>query len=364
MPSSSRPNGTLLFSPFSSAPTNTPRIAVSIFVIEIFTVFLPCWQVHKHQALRQETLDCIASWESKKKLGSVGTSAASTMATTNTYASSGVDPISPTSTLKPESFPSHKPESSDTDLPTNNILTMAALEHVLLKNPEPLRHFSATRDFSGENIAFLTAVSDWKAALPAPFLRNRHNTSPDIVRKEFSAALRVYIEFISPKDAEFPINIAWADLRKLQGVFERAARSLCDSDSGEGRGRKKRDSALLFGEVDFGNESEVGITKAEEGKAGSAETLVLEEGFGGGAKMEDLWAGDIPAAFDAGVFDAAQASIKYLVLTNTWPKYVRERRSSEGSVRTGGTDETARSKSSLKRALAFLGPFVRRASSS
>ncbi|KAK4444749.1 hypothetical protein QBC34DRAFT_474202 [Podospora aff. communis PSN243] len=337
-------------------------IAVSIFVIEIFTVFLPCWQVHKHQALRQETLDCIASWESKKKLSSVGTSAASTAATTNTYASSHIDPLSPTSTLKPESTPS----SPDTDLPpTNNILTMAALEHVLLKNPEPLRHFSATRDFSGENIAFLTAVSTWKSALPAPFLRNRHNTSPDIVRREFSAALRIYVEFISPKDAEFPINIAWADLRKLQGVFERAARSIMDGP--DGREKKRRDSALLFGEVDFGNESEVGIAsqKAEEGKAGSAETLVLEEvgvGMGGKDGEEELWTGDIPAAFDAGVFDAAQASIKYLVLTNTWPKYVRERRSSEGSVRTGGTDETAASKSSLRRALAFLGPWVRRAS--
>ncbi|KAK0631258.1 hypothetical protein B0T14DRAFT_489853 [Immersiella caudata] len=336
-------------------------IAVSIFVIEIFTVFLPCWQVHKHQALRQETLDCIASWESKKKLGTMGTSAASTMATTNTYTSS--IPASP-STIKPES------STTDTlDLPTNNtnnILTMAALEHVLLKNPEPLRHFSATRDFSGENIAFLTSVSSWKSTLPAPFLRNRHNTSPDIVRKEFTAALRIYVEFISPRDAEFPINIAWADLRKLQGVFERAARSVVGEDAGR---KKKRDSALLFGEVDFGNESEVGIRAAEEGKvgaggSGSAETLVMEEGVGMGGNGEmEIWQGDIPAAFDGNVFDAAQASIKYLVLTNTWPKYVRERRSSEGSVRTGGTDETARSKSSLKRALAFLGPFVRRSSS-
>lgn len=29
------------------------------------------------------------------------------------------------------------------------MMTMAALEHVLDKNPEPLRQFSARRDFSG-----------------------------------------------------------------------------------------------------------------------------------------------------------------------------------------------------------------------
>ncbi|KAK0658019.1 hypothetical protein B0T16DRAFT_341025 [Cercophora newfieldiana] len=349
-------------------------IALSIFVIEIFTVFVPCWQVRKHQNLRQETLDSIASWESKKKFGAANSAASTSPSDAKTYASTHIapdntdSPVSPTSTKfdsspdlwKPSKLPSFDLESGSEKLPDDGVLTMAALEHVLLKNPEPLRKFSATRDFSGENIAFLTAVSDWKANLAAPFLRNRHNTSPDIVRKEFTAALRIYTEFISPRDAEFPINIAWTDLRKLQGVFERAARLVLGEEKG-----KRRDSALLFGEVDFNNESEVGITTVttDGQKTGSAETLVLEEGVGQNG-VEFQFQGDIPAAFDATVFDAAQASIKYLVLTNTWPKYVRERRSSEGSMRTAGTDETAKSRGSLRRALAFLGPLVRRSSQS
>ncbi len=53
--------------------------------------------------------------------------------------------------------------------------------------------------------------------------------------------------------------------------------------------------------------------------------------------------GDIPAAFDALVFDAAQASIKYLVLTNTWPKYVRERRGSESSSSSSSSAAAASS---------------------
>ena len=44
--------------------------------------------------------------------------------------------------------------------------------------------------------------------------------------------------------------------------------------------------------------------------------------------------GDIPADFDASIFDAAEASIKYLVLTNTWPKFIKDRRGSVGSFDT------------------------------
>ena len=45
----------------------------------------------------------------------------------------------------------------------SSILTMDALEHTLAKNPEPLQEFSALRDFSGENIAFLTRIREWRA---------------------------------------------------------------------------------------------------------------------------------------------------------------------------------------------------------
>lgn len=356
--------------------------------MEIFTIFVPCWQVRKHQTLRQETLDCIASWESKNKFDSGGASSNSA-STSNTNTNTAPDtPLSPTSTkldtkstksatdpwktgklpsidLSPSQVEKGEGHNASSEKGDSPLLTMAALEHVLTQNPTPLLHFSATRDFSGENIAFLTAVAAWKSSLPAPFVRNRHNTSPEIVREVYTAALKIYTDFVGVRDAEFPINIAWVDLRKLQGVFERAARSLDGAGQGEGR----RDSALLFGEVDFsgykgeGNGSEVGIvTGSRKGSVASTETLVLQE-VGLGIEGE-VFGGDIPATFDESVFDAAQASIKYLVLTNTWPKYVRERRSSEGSVRTAETDETARSKGSFRRAMAFLGPYVRRSSNS
>lgn len=50
--------------------------------------------------------------------------------------------------------------------------------------------------------------------------------------------------------------------------------------------------------------------------------------------------GDIPSGFDRSVFDDAERSIKYLVLTNTWPKFVRERRSYLATYETAGPSRT------------------------
>jgi hypothetical protein len=44
-----------------------------------------------------------------------------------------------------------------------------------------------------------------------------------------------------------------------------------------------------------------------------------------------LYWGDIPEGFNATIFDDAEGSIKYLVLTNTWPKFVKDRRCSTDS---------------------------------
>ncbi|EXM17743.1 hypothetical protein FOTG_14118 [Fusarium oxysporum f. sp. vasinfectum 25433] len=45
-----------------------------------------------------------------------------------------------------------------------------------------------------------------------------------------------------------------------------------------------------------------------------------------------LWWGDIPEHFNGSIFDDAEASIKYLVLTNTWPKFVKAKRNSLESM--------------------------------
>ncbi|EHK44472.1 putative GPCR GprK-type [Trichoderma atroviride IMI 206040] len=284
-------------------------IALSIWLMEIFTVFLPCWEVLCHQTLRQETLDTIAHWEKNKTLGK----AIQSFKSKSTLIDSIKTRWTSTSSVKTSSVES--------------ILTLSALEYVLARNPEPLQQFSALRDFSGENIAFLTSVAEWKSSFPAS-VRNRSSdvseeTRRELVRERFNRALRIYTEYISATDAVFPINISSAELKKLALVFEEPARS-------------------MYGEKQAVNPA-TPFSCPEWNKFGSADSSsegprsVSEHDSCSGDGVQ-YW-GDIPETFDQTVFEDAEKSIKYLVLTNTWPKFVRARRESMESFQSGSTEE-------------------------
>ena len=258
--------------------------------LEIFTVFLPCWEVLRASNLRQETLDSIAQWEVNNKMSG---SSAKSLNSANTAVESFMTGRRSTGSAK----------SSDSD---ESILTMSALEYVLERNPTPLQEFSALRDFSGENIAFLTCVVEWEASLPES-VRNgaADDASQELVRERFNRALRIYAEYISVKDAEFPINIGSHELKKLEAVFEGPARILY----GE---KREVDAATPFDRLGF------------EDTPSSSE---LDKADGAIEDRVQFW-GSIPAGFGVGVFDESEKHVKYLVLTNTWPKFVKDRRTS------------------------------------
>ncbi|KAJ4319615.1 hypothetical protein N0V84_006251 [Fusarium piperis] len=299
-------------------------LAISIMMIEIFTVFLPCVEVIRHQTLRQETLDSIAQWQLNKKAASKGARSVATGSTT--VAVSALTAWSKDGSVKSSAS-------------GESILTMEALEYVLERNPEPLQQFSALRDFSGENIAFLRAVAEWKASLP-PAVRDpekiKDASVQELVRERFNSALRIYTNFVSSRDAEFQVNLSSQDLRKLEAVFESSARILY----GE---KRNIDPATPF-------DSFAMTTKV---KSSSASSHGSETGIMTGSINNDvehisdkaLYWGDIPEGFDAGVFDDAEGSIKYLVLTNTWPKFVKDRRcsiDSNDTLEAGNGIPTAR----------------------
>jgi len=265
-------------------------------LIEIFTIFLPCWQVRRHRSLRQETLDTLAEWEAKTQAAVKGGPSVLSVSTKTAGA--------PSASWR--SLPSMERGAATDNASSKSVLMMEALEHTLEKNPEPLQTFSALQDFSGENIAFLTSVAAWKAAFAQLSARDA-----------FDAALRIYTEYVGALDAEFPVNLASDELRRLEGVFEASARSLYG------------DKRL----VDPGTPFETVVTTTAARTAPPPSRASEKPIFSPDAEERD---GDarsaraMPPCFDVTVFDDAEASIKYLVLTNTWPKYVKEKRSSEG----------------------------------
>lgn len=284
----------------------------------------------------------ITAWEQKKPAGeSHSQDASSSSSSSSTLKASWTMSSTLEKLGQRESCP--PPGSSYSG---ESLLSMGAMEHLLQNNPEPLRHFSALKDFSGENVAFLTAVAAWKkscadvlAAADNDHLpegqQQKHvlddQAKEEATRDAYTRALCIYTDFISLRDADFPINISSKDTAKLETVFEKAARILFGRNGladnvtpfgapgglaqGSGMARQLR--------------SERPVVNASSSSSSTTKDTATE--LRSMVKRISYW-GEIPAEFDIDIFDQAEANIKYLVLTNTWPKFVQERRLSDGSL--------------------------------
>ena len=270
-------------------------------VFEIFTVFIPLYQVIRHRTQARQAIASNSKWET-----------ASQATTLHPPASAGGFSYSSTANLAEKGGISASSSLDNLDEVFGvNLLTMGALEYVLNENPAPLLEFSALSDFSGENIAFLTRAAQWKAS-----------ASDGEARLEaFNRALDLYTDFISPRDAEFPLNLSSRDLRQLEDIFEDAARLT--------RGDSRSNSATPF---DFPD--------PESPSTGTANPRLVD------------FVGEVPDAFNMDVLDHVQSHVKYLVLTNTWPKFVSEMQNRRRSIETmrsassAGTETTLTSLSS------------------
>lgn len=286
-------------------------IGVSIWFIQAFTVWIPCYQVLRHQTLQQETLDAIIHWESRTRNGVNdkmvdGQELTSRLPTavTQTYEKMdslemGREPIT--------SFENHSSES---------LFTMRALEHTLARNPEPLRRFAATRDFSGENIAFLTAVREWQDLWPklhsAPVVTGRTTITR---RALYNRAVHLYASYVSAAHAVFPINLSARDYEKLEFLFGAAAHTLF----GESENSSISDVTPFANgsdEMDMGNSSYRGNDSLFSGA-----DFQMQQNVDYIHAHVDFY-GAIPHDFNDTCFNASEKSIKYLVLSKFTPRPV------------------------------------------
>ncbi|KAL7931777.1 putative GprK-type G-protein coupled receptor protein [Trichoderma chlorosporum] len=284
--------------------TPSQWIHLSILMFEIFTVFVPVFQVFKFWLRQKKAARSNAKWDSSAR-------------DTPPSPASSEDWIfsSKSSTPKAKALDMFNEDLGD------RFFTMSALEQVLDEDPGPLQEFSALRDFSGENIAFLTSVAKWKSSWS-------EKLSPEQRRELYNGALDIYIDYISSRDAEFPLNLSSSELKRVENVFEKAARIVC--------GEQKINPATPF-------DIEIAPFRCCE-TDGPFE-------LANRATPRTKFDGEIPDDFEATVFDSIQCHIKYLVLTNTWPKFVDEmqakkRRSNETS-RTTRTEGTWKSGSTI-----------------
>lgn len=204
---------------------------------------------------------------------------------------------------------------------------MAAFENALRWNPKPLQSFAALKDFSGENISFLIHLSNWRKNWKTPESRDSSNpfeTSDEKdfeqredqhLREHFNHALCLYAAFISTNLAEFPVNLAFRTQKALDIVFAKPADLLFGDSSSAISGTSTNASSSVV--TPFADSPVSGHhVFPEVGSGVNSSSSVYND-------SDAVWYwGPIPTTFSRESFDEAEKEIKYLVLTNTWPKFV------------------------------------------
>ena len=286
--------------------------SVSIMFIQFFALGIPCWQVFKHHQLKTETLAVIADWENKNKaFGSVDSDS------TEVHSPTVKSFKSATGSQKDFARPKSVKSTGGTSVSSrkSHMYTMIALEHALKWNATPLQKFAAYKDFSGENISFLTHLTTWKRSW-STIKKSKHSfqlpsereTSDEELRGQYNRALRLFAAFCSAEHAEFPINLASRTQRYLDDMFADAA----DLLFGDTRSHSSYNSATPFD-----------LDRSQSTTRLDIDMEALPRHSDDTTRNEDVWYwGDIPESFGPNVFDDSENEVKYLVLTNTWPKFV------------------------------------------
>ena len=289
--------------------------------MEASVIFIPCWHIIKNRQLKKETLDIIAEWE-RKQSSSPSVESDSTKVTRRSV------------TSQKDSF------KSTTSSRRGEMYTMTALEKALETNPTRLLHFSAFKDFSGENIQFLSCIQQWKAdwspSTPRMGLFRKIATTElqgdDLRRQQFNTAVKIYSSFVSLQYSDYPVNLSSGHYKELEAMFDGSA-ALCNAHLPD-------DSVTPFNsywssshsedlESANGNISIVStvINKSTETFLATVDSHQLKNPTS--LNMSNLGIQvpsfvEVPDAFGPNVFDNSEESIKYMVLTNTWPKFVAE----------------------------------------
>lgn len=279
-------------------------------MFEIFTIFLPVFQVIRLRILTRRAVRSTAKWEGDSE---------ATLALRPSTSTEQIKAV-PVALSEKDQYGGSVCHFMDNYLDFSfgdRLLTMTALDRVLNENPSPLQDFSALCDFSGENIAFLTRMTAWKSCFhPATPLTPIVNEDGSVqgqlpVQLDiFNQALEIYIEFISPHHAPFPLNISAQYLEPLDDIFKKPAEAV--------RGTPVIN---LIAPFDLPYHMRTSSDRTARRAA---------------------YKGPIPAGFSREVFDGVRESIKYLVLTNTWPKFVAEMQQRHRQKRrhSGGTQHT------------------------
>jgi hypothetical protein len=279
------------------------RLAPGIMVMQAVTIFFPIYEGYKSRTDARNLLGILEEWEEKRAANTLGPSAGKFTKSSESSSEHSTNSSTPGSYWSIEMY------------------GMSALEDALVTDPHALLQFAATKDFTAENIIFLLQLQAWRTAYG-----DRSQKLADLPSQTqihlFRMAVDIYAECVSEKTAEFPINIEGPIRTRLDAVFGSAVAVSSGSNENavdpwnaaapfdvfKAETTKKVPENVLIREINSSSSA-----------APSSENDVEKNGIYTSVICE---LGQLDENFDERVFDAAERSIKYLVLTNTWRKFV------------------------------------------
>lgn len=254
--------------------THYARYLPGLLVMEITTVLFPLLEIYKSKRDRKATAAAIADWETS---------------------SHDIDSF--------RTIPSKNISENADHQARSSMYNIAAMEKALEKNAPDLLEFAATKQFTGENIVFLTRVRAWKEQWArAAVLKNPMTL--EAKSRLYEAGKEIFDRNVSLHTSQFPVNLESKIYQELESIFgSRVTSSL---------------TSIITPFADLWEKKEM-----RSSKAGFEEIIRMEERTKPGVSDDTL---ATPYGFDGQVFDSAERSIKYMVFTNTWGRYLEASR--------------------------------------
>jgi hypothetical protein len=196
-----------------------------------------------------------------------------------------------------------------------NPYSMATLELQLAKNPHHLLYWAYTKEFTAENILFLTAVRDFKRRWEH-VAKHTSNLSTLQLRERYEEAAVIYFKLVNPITAKMNINVDSRTYIELEEMFRGVEFHPDDSSS------SVNSSSC---------ESNVVAPWEDHERPTSATSRQSDEGNLINDHVDKLYplpvteihdkSDSVPINFTLEVFDRAYDVVKNDVYLNTWVRY-------------------------------------------
>lgn len=209
-----------------------------------------------------------------------------------------------------------------------NPYSMATLELQLEKKPNQLMHWAYTKEFTAENVLFLTAVKDFRRKW-ALATKHTDELDPTQARELYEEAAMIFFTMVHPVTARRNINIDSATFRELDGMFKGCQYNPDDdiSNISKSSGHLTQNIVAPWEEVGIETPERSHSALSDRGKliddhVNKLYPLPVTQIH---TRSDSLADGDsatmVPANFTVELFERAYNSVKDDVYLNTWVRY-------------------------------------------